>query len=53
MTFFFLAALGLCCGMLAFSSCGVSGLLLVQSMGSRVHGSLVVDCGLSSCGAWA
>ena len=49
----FLAALGLCCCVWAFSSCGEQGLLfllrwllLLQSAGSR-------HAGFSSCGTWA
>ena len=40
--YLFLAALGLCCYVRAFCSCGKQGLLLLRSMGSR--------CGFSSCG---
>ena len=58
---FFLAALSLCCIVLAFSSCGergllfiaVCGLLLLWSMGCRHAGfssTEVVAHGLSSCG---
>ena len=39
-------ALGLCCCVLAFSSCGEQGLLLAVA-------SLVAEHGLSSCEAWA
>ena len=63
----FLAVLGLrCCGW-AFPNCGEQGLLLVavhrlliavaslccgaQALGARA--SVVVACGLSSCGSWA
>ena len=57
----FLAALGLCCCMWAFSSCSERGLpfvavhdshcsgFLLQSMDSRRTGSVVVAHGLSSC----
>ena len=65
--YLFLAALGLCCCMQAFSSCGERGLLFVVVCGlltavtslccrARALGALasvVVAHGLSSCGSWA
>ena len=61
-----MAALGLCCCMWAFSSCGerglrfveVRGLLIVVASRCRaraldVRASVVMACGLSSCGARA
>ena len=64
---YFLAALGLRCYAQAFSSCGKRGLLfvtvcvgfslqwllLLRSMGSTCVASVVVACGLSSCGSRA
>ena len=60
---FLLAALGLCCAR-AFSHCGEQGLLFVNSAHSHCGGfsccgaqalgmkvSVVVACGLSSCGS--
>ena len=45
--YLFLAALGLCCCMQAFSSCGEQGLLLVVVRGLLIAvASLVVECGL-------
>ena len=64
--YLFLAALGLRCCAQAFSSCGEWGLLFIvvhglliavashcgaQALG--VQASVVVACGLSSCGSWA
>ena len=64
--YLFLAALGLCCCTLAFSSCGERGLLLVgvqashcggfsllQNMALGVWASVVVARGLNSCGSRA
>ena len=64
--YLFLAVLGLCCCAQAFSSCGKRGLLFVAvlrlliAVASRcrawalgVQASVVVACGLSSCGSWA
>ena len=64
--YYFLAALGLRCCVWAFSSCGERGLLLCGGPASHCGGfsccgaqalgvwaSVVVACGLSSCGAWA
>ena len=61
-----MAALGLCCCARAFSSCGEQGLLFVEAhrlliavashCGARALGaraSVVVACGLSSCGLQA
>ena len=45
--YLFLAALGLCCSMRAFSSCGEQGLLFVVVRGLlTVVASLVVEHGL-------
>ena len=45
--YLFLAALGLCCCMQAFSSCGEQGLLFVVVRGLLIAvASLVVECGL-------
>ena len=66
-SFSFLAALGLHCCAWAFFSCGEQGLLFVAVRGlltavaslccrARALGawaSVVVACGLSSCGSWA
>ena len=64
--YLFLAVLGLCCCVRAFSSCGEQGLLFVavrglliavasrcgvQALGTRA--SVVAAHGLSSCGSWA
>ena len=62
----FLAVLGLCCCVQAFSSCGerelifvvVRGLLIAAASRCRARAvgaqaSVVVACGLSSCGLWA
>ena len=64
--YLFLAVLGLCCCVRAFSSCGEWGLLfvavrwllLLQGTGSRRAGfsscgSWALERRLSSCGAWA
>ena len=64
--YLFLAALGLCCCVQAFSSCGERGLLFIAVCGlliavaSRcgaeavgVRASVVVARGLNSCGSWA
>ena len=66
--YLFLAALGLCCCMWAFSSCSEQGLcfVAVRCVASHCCGfsccgelalgsraSEVVACRLSSCGAWA
>ena len=62
-----MAALGLCCCTWAFSSCGEWGPLLVAVRGLLIavaslccraralgtQASVVVACGLSSCGLWA
>ena len=62
-----MVALGLCCCMQAFSSCGERGLLFVSvhglliavaSLGAEyrlwgVWASVAVVLGLMSCGAWA
>ena len=65
--YLFLAALGLRCCALAFSSCSEQGLLFVavrglliavaslhcgaRALGTRA--SVTVACGLRSCGSWA
>ena len=50
--YLFLAALGFCCCMRAFSNCGELGLLFVA-----VHGLLIavasLCCGTQALGAWA
>ena len=64
--YLFWAALGLCCCTRAFSSCGEQGyssfwcvgfslrcLLLLRSMALGARASVVVACGLSSCGTQA
>ena len=65
--YLFFAVLGLCCYAWAFSSCSVRGLFFVAvrglliamaslCCGARALGtrdSVVVACGLSSCGSWA
>ena len=64
--FNFLATLGLCCCVRAFSSCFEQGLLFVavrrllievaSRCGAQALGTwapVVVACGLSSCGSWA
>ena len=54
-TYLFMAALGLCCGARA-SHCGGFSCYRAQALGTRALGmraSVVVACGLSSCGSWA
>ena len=60
--YLFLAVLGLCCCLPAFSSCGERGLLflvvrgllmVVASLCCRARASVVVARGLSSCGSRA
>ena len=65
--YLFMAVLGLHCCVRAFSSCGEWGLLFVAVCGllivvaslccracsPGVQASVVVACGLSSCGSWA
>ena len=48
-----MAALGLRCCAWAFSSCSKWGLLFVAVRGLIAVASLVVECGLSSCGTGA
>ena len=57
--YLYLAALGLCCSIQAFSSCSEWGPLFISVHGLLiVVASLVVECssrhvGFSSCGMWA
>ena len=50
--YLFLAVLGLCCCMRAFSSCGERGLLFIEVCGLLIAvASLVAEHGLRSCGS--
>ena len=59
LSFFFLAALSLCCCVRAFSSCGERGLLLVAVRGLLIGWLLLLQstgsrrAGFSSCGMQA